>query len=581
MKLSELTTASEDVDLFREIARRLDVGQHKVGCPLCQGSRRKHRHDKPLSIEVKSDGASFTCHHCGITGGFDFEDKTKYRRSHRTVTPMRPKISVPENIYSKEVSEFLDSRQIPKEIYEKHTITGEWSFRGERREAVGFPYRMAGELVAVKWRSADSDKFFSQQGVCDQLWNLENVDVKKPLLICEGEIDALTWLSIEGIDVNVVSVPNGAPAKAGQNDGKKFHYLWSARDVLSKIEQIYVSPDNDEPGANLVTEITTRVGKGKCWVIDLEGSKDANDGLTSRGPEWWKERVVTAQPIPLQGLYDSSHYLEKFHDLYDHGKSIGVSSGFASLDAHLRIAPGMVTIVTGLPGHGKSDWLDQVCIHLAKNHGYRTIYCSFEKPPELHMAQMAQKISSKPFFRGPNPRMTPEERDAAADWISEHFFFMDAAGAMTIDDVLDFAKAAVLRHSAKVLVIDPFNYLQVDSKQQLETNAISEVLTKTAQFAKSHDVAVFFVSHPAKPGGDARSGKFVAGGMDVAGSMAWYAKSDMGVTIVRTDEGPECHVWKVRWAWLGTPGHADLSYDPVSTRWSDRELIEDTFDWNL
>ena len=128
---------------------------------------------------------------------------------------------------------------------------------------------------------------------------------------------------------------------------------------------------------------------------------------------------------------------------------------------------------------------------------------------------------------------------------------------------------------------DPLNYLHVEPKGQRETNAISEVLTKTAQFAKSHDVAVFFVSHPAKPGGEARSGKFVAGGMDVAGSMAWYAKADLGITIVRTEQGPEAHVWKVRWAWLGHPGMAELSYDPVSTQWSDRAFVDDGFDWSL
>ena len=574
--------AEGDIDLFRTLARRLDIGQHKTGCPVCQDTRRKNRHDKPLSIEVRAEGCSFTCHHCGVTGGFDFEDKSKYRRSHRTVTPMRPKIDVPENIYLPAAGEFLEHRLIPKEVYEKYTISGEWSFHGERRKAVGFPYRMGGDVVAVKWRSADDDKLFSQQGVCDQLWNLESLDETKPLLICEGEIDALTWLALDDIDANIVSVPNGAPAKVQEDrDGKKFNYLWSARDALAKVDRIYISPDNDEPGANLVKEITTRVGKGKCWIIDLEGYKDANEAMAVRGGDWLKEKFISAQPIPLQGLYDSSHYLEKFHDLYDNGRAIGVSSGFVSLDAHFRISPGMVSVVTGLPGHGKSDWLDSCCISLAKNHGWSTIYCSFEKPPPLHMAQLAQKISGLPFFEGLSKRMNTSERDVAADWISEHFFFMDAAGPMTIDDVLEFAEAAVLRHSAKVLVIDPFNYLHVETKGQLETNAISEVLTKTAQFAKSHDVAVFFVSHPAKPGGEARSGKFVAGGMDVAGSMAWYAKADLGITIVRTEDGPEAHVWKVRWAWLGHPGMAELSYDPISTQWSDRAFVDDGFDWSL
>ena len=53
---------------IENVARRLNVGQHKVKCPLCQDQRSKHKGDKPLSLNIESDKVVFNCHHCGENG---------------------------------------------------------------------------------------------------------------------------------------------------------------------------------------------------------------------------------------------------------------------------------------------------------------------------------------------------------------------------------------------------------------------------------------------------------------------------------------------------------------------------------
>ena len=49
--------------------------------------------------------------------------------------------------------------------------------------------------------------------------NIQNVLNQRSLIICEGEIDALTWLSVLNDESNygVVSVPNGAPQGVSQS----------------------------------------------------------------------------------------------------------------------------------------------------------------------------------------------------------------------------------------------------------------------------------------------------------------------------------------------------------------------------
>jgi twinkle protein len=578
-------------DAIALAVRHLDVGQHKVACPVCQHTRSKHRHDRPLSVFVGGESVRWTCWHCGVTGGMD--------RFQNNVTPIKQasfsKQPKPEIVLAgldahdkAQGIAYLRSRGIPDEVTEDKCVFGRWGFsQAGSLPAIGFPYRENGKVVAVKWRSADEAKHFSQQSVCSSFWNLDGADPAKPLIICEGEIDALTWIAA-GVDANVVSVPNGAPQKVKDgaidpSEDRRFAYVWEAKDFLAQCPKVIFSPDKDTAGEALVEELSRRIGKAKCWKIELP-EKDANDTLLKVGREALLAAFEAARPIPLAGLYDAHHYAQRFEDLYNEGHAKGIDTGIAALDQIMSISEAMMTVVTGFPGSGKSDLIDQVCINAAKNHNWKTVYCSFEKPPHLHMAQLCAKITGKPFFEGLNPRMTIDERDRAKAWIAQNFVFMDymAGAPADIDGILEFARAAVMRMGVRILVIDPYNFIEIDYKDRLETDAINQMLTKVQQFAKQSGVHVFFVAHPAKPMD--RTQKVVTG-LDVAKSMAWFAKADLGLTVVRTEDGPEAHVWKARWQWLGKMGSANLAFDPLSSRWSDRQRnlpqVPDNFDWDI
>jgi len=583
---------SNDHDLIVEAVRSLDNGQHKVACPYCQHTRQKHRHDRPLSVEVTSQSVRWKCWHCGVEGGMDrFQNNVMPFRQARALKQPKPEIVLADLDEQAKADglAYLNSRGIPADIAANKCVFGSWGFAATgSRPAIGFPYKENGKIFAVKWRSADSEKHFSQQAVCSSFWNLENADPTKPLLICEGEIDALTWMTV-GVDANIVSVPNGAPQRVKDGaidpmEDRRFAYVWEAEEFLNKTQKIIFSPDLDPAGEALIEELSRRIGKAKCWRIELP-RKDANETLLNEGRDALRAAFDSARPIPLAGLYDAEHYAQRFESLYNEGHHKGIDTGIESLDEIMSISESMLTVVTGFPGHGKSDLIDQICINAAKNHGWKTVFCSFEKPPHMHMAQLAAKAVGKPFFEGKTPRMSPEERDRAKGWINDNFVFMDymAGAPADIQGILDFARAAVMRMGIRILVIDPYNFIEIDYKDRLETDAINEMLTKVQQFAKSSGVHVFFIAHPAKPAD--RSQKVVTG-LDVAKSMAWFAKADIGLTVVRTDDGPEAHVWKARWQWLGKNGMAHLSFDLPSSRWSDRNAAPqsqepDNFDWSL
>jgi twinkle protein len=47
----------------------------------------------------------------------------------------------------------------------------------------------------------------------------------------------------------------------------------------------------------------------------------------------------------------------------------------------VQVVPGELTVVTGVPNSGKSEWLDALAVNLMKGHGWSIAYCSLENPP--------------------------------------------------------------------------------------------------------------------------------------------------------------------------------------------------------
>ena len=94
--------------------------------------------------------------------------------------------------------------------------------------------------------------------------------------------------------------------------------------------------------------------------------------------------------------------------------------------------------------------------------------------------------------------MNQEEMEYALEFIENNFVFQDhqAGSPFTIDGILDFASSALLRADTSVLVIDPFNFIDIKQGNQLLTEAINKLLTKVTQWAKQTQSVVLFVAHP-------------------------------------------------------------------------------------
>lgn len=561
--------------LVRPVVYRLRQGQHRIACPSC-GQQRKKKGDRSLSVRVDGDAAVYQCWHCqeeGIVRLGEEKPRQTWQADRRQPVAVAPKKNW-SNLTDQSIA-FLKSRGISEGTAKKLGIKSSQHYiqaLGKVTDCIVFPYLNKGEEYAAKIRSTEA-KGFSSNGSPATLWNLQNFQRGDWLIICEGEMDAATLT--EAGYTGATSIPLGAVLKVAdkqidpEEDGK-FRFVWDAKEQIDKAGRIVICCDNDGPGQAAAEEVARRIGKDRVWTVEYpDGCKDANDVWLKHGQDGIDTMISECVPWPISGLYDSSHFFDQIDEMYEKGMGRGESTGYPSVDDLYTVSPGMLTVVTGHPSSGKSEFVDQLMVNLAVSKGWSFAIASFENEPRLHIAKLISKHMRKPFFEGSVERVSHEELKLGKEFVQSHFSFIyQADGSMAaLDSVLERMKVAVMRHGVRGAVIDPYNYIQKPS-DMAETEWVSTLLSKVRLFAQAHAMHIWFVAHPAKMMRNASGDIPPPKGYDISGSAAWFAKADHGITVHRPDPVKsivsEIHSWKCRFSWLGRQGKADLLYSTLT-----------------
>lgn len=294
-------------------------------------------------------------------------------------------------------------------------------------------------------------------------------------------------------------------------------------------------------------------------------------------------KQVEAQPeVLLDELTAVEQHRDEVLALYEHGFRKGFSTGWRSLDEHFTVRPGEFTVITGIPGHGKSSWLDNLMVNLSRYQQWRWAVFSAENYPiSRHIAGLMEIYAGKPFTKGPSERLTRTELDLALLWTGKYFRFLrPAEDSYSLNRIVQLAAQVDDLHA---LVIDPWNELDHSRPKDIrEDEYISVSLSKLRWLARTAGIHVFVVAHPAKFHREKGTPKPVMTLNDVKGASEWYAKADNGISVWR-DEGEknaptEIHVQKIRFREVGRIGKVDLYYDRVTGRFTDphhRPTIEE------
>lgn len=549
MVVLDLTTKKEyEVIAFKQ-------GENPQTCPVCSPERRK-KLDKCFSFNLLKGAGK--CSHCGVV----LVEKKEFIQKPTKIAFKRPLFKSSTN-YSPDLIKFFSSRKISeKTLLDMKVGEGmEWMPQiNAEINTIQFNYFRNGELINIKYRGKNKS-FKLEKGGELIFYNLDCSIHNNTIIIVEGEMDCLALYEC-GFK-NVVSVPNGAGL------GKiNFDYLDNSIDSFSEDTQFILAVDNDQAGQNLQNELARRLGFENCTYVRFKDCKDANDCLIKYGIQGVTEAINAAKEFPIEGVFNANDIEDEIYSFYNNGLPKGCGIGMAEIDMFIRFQEGYLTTITGIPGHGKSEFLDFILCKLNVSHEWKTaLYSPENHPLELHFSKFAEKITGKPF-EGIN-RMSPADLRQMIDYHAKNFFFINPKENFTLDNILDSVRSLVRKKGIKAFVIDAWNKLDHQYAVS-ETKYISEQLDKIVMFCERNKVHCFLVAHPTKISKNRDTQLYEIPNLySISGSANFYNKTANGLTVYRNYETGQTQVYiqKVKFKHWGQIGCVHLKWDSTNGRY--------------
>ena len=467
-----------------------------------------------------------------------------------------------EKLGEKALNWFENERKISNNTLLRLKVTESTEYMpqlGQEATVICFNYYRDEELVNIKFRGPKKSFMLAKNAELI-FYNLDAIKDEKECIITEGEIDCLT-LHECGI-YNSISVPNGAT-----HGKQRLEYLDNCYGYFTGKEKIILATDNDFPGLNLREELARRLGKDRCYQLTYpEGCKDLNDVLVKYGKDAVKQVVESATRWPVEGLVPMEEMSDDIDDYYENGYPKGVDAKIPDLD--LLFAPGELTIVTGIPGSGKDEFVNYITTSISRFHDWRWAYWGMEESPQVTATKLMEKFSGKCFSYRKNPehRMSQSEKDHAKAMVGKYYQFVNPSKVdITVQGIISKATELVERFGINGIVISPWNCLEHKIPHgQSETLYVSEALTLLINFLQRYNVHCLLLAHPRKCEKNRQTGKYnVPTLYDISGSANFFNKTHNGICVYRDFETNQVDIYrqKVKFWWNGSLGYSTYYFN--------------------
>lgn len=406
------------------------------------------------------------------------------------------------------------------------------------QEYIRFIYKDSeGDVVMRKWmgvnRKDGKKEIGSTVPQYSTLWGhwLVNDDTKR-ILITEGEIDAM---SVDQMCSNIptLSMPTGA---------SNLDWINNDYERLQQFEKIYILTDMDNAGEQAAQKIAKRLGLTRCYRVSLPtGYKDANDFLTSKehGKPSFESLMDASKTYDPQQLRSANDYSQGVLEEIERNDIERTENNFIWPDLPFRFRQGEMTVVTGYPGHGKSQAVYQMILHEMINNERRVCIASFEIPAKNMLFNLLWMMN------GRSP--TQETLDKDLQVFSDRLWFIesDDEGTSSWEELREDFLYSNRRFGCDLFVVDALMHLT----KKGDAEGTDKVAKQSAKFCVSNDCSLLLVCHAdAKKHGSDRVAEVedVLGGQGIGGAahnvmVVWRNKDKERDTERNGFSDPEMH----------------------------------------
>ena len=272
----------------------------------------------------------------------------------------------------------------------------------------------------------------------------------------------------------------------------------------------------------------------------LFANKDANGDL-EKGESVLKDSIKNAKKYPASGTFTVEDLMDDIMNLHENGMPDTIypkHHSFGNLKDIFSVMRGHLCVATGIPSHGKSNFVEWYVMNIMRDHNMKASFFSPEHHPmALHQTTFIEKFYGKNFFQdNPGlPRITKEEVKRYQDWAQERLYLTspDNGQFPTWGWLLEKFKEQMFIYGVDIFVIDAFNKLEFDDNKDKELSRIKRVLTQLTMFAQMNNVIIFLVAHPTKMQKNEAGIYNKPTLYDVSGSADFRNQTHDGFTIYR------------------------------------------------
>ena len=350
------------------------------------------------------------------------------------------------------------------------------------------PY--SGAPVGQKLRT--KDKQFSVLGkVSDclygqHLWRTSG----RRVIVCEGEIDAMTVSQVLDHKWPVVSIPNGA---SGARKALAKHLEW-----LAGFEEVVLCFDMDDPGREAVEECAALFPPGKVRIVTLP-DKDPNALLVAGRADELVRALWDAKEYRPDGIVAIDDILDEVLQPLEMGLPWCLPTLTAT--TYGRRYGELVGIGAGT-GIGKTTLLtQQVTADILDNHAVGVF--AFEQLPQETIRRVAGQICGKPFHV-PDPNgMYWSQNDlvhAVGHPALKRLFLYNHFGACSWDNVKERIRYLYHAHGVRIFYIDHITALAAAANEK-ENVFIEKMMAEMGGLVKELNCWILYVSHLSTPEG--------------------------------------------------------------------------------
>jgi len=513
------------------IVKGLDLEEGIAGKYVCP------MHDEDTaSLSWFEQGNTFKCFGCGGTMdifdyykghlGYNFEeavsavaDLVGVSLGHIDIASIIDDITSLDPVYDYLISRGIDYKalHLPKQYVS--AVKGHMAF---------VHYSDFG-IDGLRYRRLDNNgnKYWMANGSHMHFWLKDLVDVTKPVVLVEGEIDNLTLRSM-GFK-NVMSYGSSSSIEALLKHDELF---------IKSLSSVVLLCDNDEAGDKARAILQKTFSANNVEYVDAKYiNEDANEDLELEGYDSTHKLILTALQS-LEEVEDVVQFSDMVYDKWDNNELYGVETSIPKLDTSINdIAFGDLMVLYGRTGAGKTTFAGQMMLSAIRLR-IKTFVFNGELTQDNFMgwlysqclgdpAHMTTYKKNKIYVKAPKPR----PKAAIDEWTRDQLYVYHRKSMKANQQDVMSRMVKMAERGVKFFVID--NLMSI-----LETSASSvnhdqqSMVQSLRDFAKFYNVAVLLVVHPNKNKDDGERLTM----KDISGSSTIQAIANTVVAIEKADD---------------------------------------------